>query len=194
MSNEILPPPFDRIPRSDQKHRTLANGETLFIQDSATTGLFYLVSGTIDLKRMTESGHSMTIHRARSGETFAEASVFSDRYHCTASAACESQLIEFTRSAIVTLLGTDIDFTRSMAARFAVQIQECRRRVELLSIRNADERILSALRDGLLLDNITSFAEIVGLAPETVYRTLKKLSDSGAITKTTRGVYKTHEE
>ena len=170
--------------------RELAYGETLFVQNSATTGLFYLVSGTIDLKRSTRSGHIVMIHRARSGDTFAEASLFSDTYHCTATAVCEVLVIECKRSAISQLLDRDIEFARSMASRFATQIQESRRRVELLSIRAADERILTALNDGLLVEDITTFAEIIGLAPETVYRTLAQLSREGRIVKTARGQYR----
>ncbi len=191
MSVEFLPPPLDQLTKSDRKHRSLASGDILFDQDSASTGLFYLVSGTIDLKRLTKDGHSIVIHRARSGDTFAEASVFSDNYHCTAMAVIESQIIECARSAISELLDTNVDFARSMAYRFAMQIQESRRRVELLSIRSADERILAALHDGLLVDNISSFAEVVGLAPETVYRTLGKLNKKGLIVKTARGIYRT---
>ena len=190
MSIDRLPPPLDRLDKSDLLRRELAYGETLFVQNSATTGLFYLVSGTIDLKRSTRSGHIVMIHRARSGDTFAEASLFSDTYHCTATAVCEVLVIECKRSAISRLLDMDIEFARSMASRFATQIQESRRRVELLSIRAADERILTALNDGLLVEDITTFAEIIGLAPETVYRTLAQLSREGRIVKTARGQYR----
>jgi len=189
MSIENLPPPLSRLEKCDQTRRTLEYGEALFVQDSSAAGLFYLVSGTIDLKRVTNTGHSVTIHRARAGDTFAEASIFSDIYHCTATAVCEVTVIECKRAAIARLLNTDIEFARSMASRFATQIQETRRRVELLSIRAADERILAALNDGLLVEDITTFAEIIGLAPETVYRSLAQLSQRGQILKTARGQY-----
>lgn len=189
MSIEKLPPPLDRLKKGDRARRTLEQRETLFVQDSATAGLFYLDSGTIDLKRVTHTGHSVTIHRARPGDTFAEASLFSDTYHCTATAACEAIVIECKRAAISRLLKTDIEFARSMASRFAIQIQEARRRVELLSIRAADERILASLNDGLLVDDIATFADIIGLAPETVYRVLAQLSNEGKIIKKARGRY-----
>jgi len=189
MSIDHLPPPLDRLDKGDRLRRELACGETLFVQNSATAGLFYLVSGRIDLKRSTRTGHSVMIHRAYAGDTFAEASLFSSTYHCTATAVCEVLVIECRRSAISLLLNTDIEFAQSMASRFASQIQESRRRVELLSIRAADERILAALNDGLLVEDITTFAEMIGLAPETVYRTLAQLSKAGAIDKTARGQY-----
>ena len=189
MSIESLPPPLNRVDKSDRVRRTLEYGEALFVQDSATAGLFYLASGTIDLKRATNTGHSVMIHRARSGDTFAEASLFSDTYHCTATAVCDAIVIECKRAAISRLLNTDIEFACSMASRFATQIQETRRRVELLSIRAANERILAALNDGLLVEDITTFAETIGLAPETVYRTLTQLSKKGHVEKTARGQY-----
>ena len=189
MSIESLPPPLNRVNKSDRVRRTLEYGEALFFQDSATAGLFYMISGTIDLKRATNTGHSVMIHRARSGDTFAEASLFSDTYHCTATAVCDAIVIECKRAAISRLLNTDIEFACSMASRFATQIQETRRRVELLSIRAANERILSALNDGLLVEDITTFAETIGLAPETVYRTLTQLSKKGHVEKTARGQY-----
>jgi len=49
--------------------------------------------------------------------------------------------------------------------------------------------MLIALNDGLLVENITAFAEINALAPETVYRTLAQLSKEGRIEKTARGQY-----
>ncbi|MFT5048091.1 MAG: CRP-like cAMP-binding protein [Porticoccaceae bacterium] len=121
----------------------------MFFQNNPTAGLYYLISRTINLKRSSSSGHSVIIHRAHAGDTFAEASVVSDTYHCTATALVESQLIECSRSAIESLFNSDLNFAKSMASRFARQMQQSRRRVELLSIRAADERILEAIGDGL---------------------------------------------
>jgi len=193
MSINELPSPLHQLGNNDRIRRTLEQGETLFVQDCPTVGLYYLETGIIDLKRTTNSGHSVMIHRARSGDTFAEASLFSDHYHCTATASCESHVVECRRSALMDLLNTDIEFARTMTARFAVQIQESRRRVELLSIRAADERILAALSDGLLVEDIATFADIIGLAPETVYRTLAQLTQSGRVVKSARGQYQQAE-
>jgi len=192
MSSDNLPPPLDRLASDERVMRTLAHDQRLFSQDSVPAGLFYLTSGAIDLKRVIRSGHSVLIHRARSGETFAEASLFSDAYHCTATAVGDAHVVECKRLVIQRLLNTDIEFCRLMMSRFAVQIQQTRRRVELLSIRAADERILAALADGLLIEDIATFAETIGLASETVYRALAQLSKKGLILKTARGQYQLH--
>ncbi len=189
MSDKCLPPPFNRLAGKDTPIRNLTGGETLFVQSKAAAGLFYLVSGVIDLRRLTQAGHSVLIHRARAKQTFAEASLFSQDYHCTATAVCDSVVIECKRAAVTALLHSDIEFSNAMASQFALQIQENRRRVELLSIREADARVLAALGDGMLVDEITTFADMIGLAPETVYRALAKLTGKGCVVKTARGRY-----
>lgn len=194
MSDENLPHPLNQLDKNFLVQRLLASNETLFNQDSPTAGLYYLSFGAIDLKRTTSSGHNVMIHRVRAGDTFAEASLFTDSYHCTATASCKSMVIECQRSAITSLFDTDIEFSRTMIERLAVQLQESRRHVELLSIRAADQRILAALNDGLLIDDITTFAEIIGIAPETAYRTLARLSQNGEIHKTARGQYRLNTE
>lgn len=190
MSIHPLPEPLDQI---DQKHlitRSFDRGDTLFTQFGVTRGLFFLVEGIVDLRRVTQSGHTMLIHRARSNDTFAEASLFFDQYHCTAIAAQRALVIECNRSAILDLMDGDARFSKAMAARFAAQVQTGRRRVELLSIRAADERILAALADGMMTEDIQSFAESIGLVSETVYRTLGALAREGRVAKTSRGNYR----
>ena len=190
MSNHQLPSPLDSLSKRDTCNIAVTQGETLFVQGGVTAGLYHLSTGAIDLKRTTETGHTVLIHHARSNSTFAEASLFSDHYHCTAYVAKDSELVLCKRSAILNLFDTDIDFARAMASRFASQIQISRRRVELLSIRSASQRILEALHDGLLFEDIASFADVIGLAPETVYRSLAKLTENGQVHKTARGQYR----
>lgn len=189
MSAEQLPGPFDRIELIHTKRIAIPSGGTLFFQGDATRGLFYLCAGAIDLKRVTSIGHNIIVHRAYAGEMFAEASLFTNQYHCTATATKDCEVVEFRRNVVIALLQNDLEFSRDVVSKFAMQIQESRRRIELLSIRSADERILTAINSGLLVDDISKLADLLGLAQETVYRALKKLVDRGQITKNARGKY-----
>lgn len=189
MSNNMLPEPLNQLSSDETSYRCLEAGETLFVHNGLTTGLFYLVTGVIDLTRSTEQGHNMIIHKARAGETFAEASLFSDVYHCTATAKVRCEVIQCERTSVLTMLRSNNEFMHRLMQRFATQLQDGRRRIELLSVRAADERVMMALVDGLLIGDIASFAETIGLAPETVYRSLAQLSKKGLITKTSRGHY-----
>lgn len=189
MSPTQLPPPLNLLAAKDAPARQFKAGETIFIQNAPTTGLYYLIKGKVDLHRTTPEGHSVLIHRARSEDTFAEASLFSEQYHCTATAAMDSLIVECSRAAISARLEQDAPFSLQLLNRFARQLQATRRQVELLSIKAADQRITAALQDGLLIDDINSFAHTIGLTPETVYRTLKQLNTAGIVAKTGRGKY-----
>ncbi|MEE9333114.1 MAG: Crp/Fnr family transcriptional regulator [Granulosicoccaceae bacterium] len=189
MSNIQLPDPFNRIEPAHKKQKKINTGEALFLQGSTTRGLFYLHSGAIELTRETSSGHSIVIHRAYEGAMFAEASLFTNLYHCTAIATKDTAVIECRRDIILNLLQNNLEFTRAVVLRFATHIQESRRHIELLSIRSADERVLSAINSGLLVDDISKLANLLGLAQETVYRALKRLVGKGQIIKNARGKY-----
>ena len=77
-----------------------------------------------------------------------------------------------------------------MCKRFAHQVQHTRARLELYSIRSADDRVLQAVVDGMLKDNVKSLAHEIGLSPEVVYRSLASLAKSGRIQKLGYGKYK----
>lgn len=187
-----LPDPFNKLDGKDCVAIELIKGSSLFKQHDKATGLFYLVTGAIVLNRSTEKGDSVVLHRAKAGDTFAEASLFSEAYHCTATATCDSQIIKCKRPAVLALFDTDTEFARALLARFAFQVQTSRRITELLSIKNATDRIMAALDDGLLQDDISEFADTIGLAHATVYRGLSQLADNGKIQKTNRGTYQSN--
>ena len=66
--------------------RSVAAGTTLFRLGDPTIGIFLLVEGSMRLVRVTSDGGAVTIHQARPGETFAEASLFAKLYLCDALA------------------------------------------------------------------------------------------------------------
>ncbi len=80
-------------------------------------------------------------------------------------------------------------FALALSARFAGQIQACRRRLELLAIRSADKRDYAGMAEGLLTGSVKSLAAEIGLTHEATYRALAKLTARGALVKTGRGTY-----
>ena len=76
-----------------------------------------------------------------------------------------------------------------MSERFSHQVQNARRHIEILSIRNAQERVYRAVVAGLLVGSVNALADEIGLSPETVYRSLAKLVNSGRIDKIGYGCY-----
>jgi CRP/FNR family transcriptional regulator, dissimilatory nitrate respiration regulator len=168
----------------------LAKGGHAFRQGDPARGLFAVVNGLIELRRITEEGVPVAIHKAGKGETFAEASLFSELYHCDAVAVEPSEIIMIKRSHVLELFGTDSAFAIALARRFAGQIQNYRRRIEILAIRNARERVYAGLTEGLMNTDIKGYASEIGLTHEAVYRALAVLVSEGRILKTGRGRYR----
>ncbi|MGE5506817.1 MAG: Crp/Fnr family transcriptional regulator [Actinomycetota bacterium] len=174
--------------RAGGGRRRLEAGATLFCQGDATFGLFAVVEGSVRLLRHGFDGGAITLHVARAGETFAEASLFSDVYHCDAVADGPALVAVIDKQAARALLATDTDFAMAFAARLARLVQGLRSQVELRDIRSAGDRIMAALSlragpDGSvrLAGSLKSFASEIGLTHEALYRALRRLEGRGAL-------------
>ena len=167
----------------------LDKGEFLFRQGDESQGLFYVVRGAVELRRTTEAGHEVLMFQAKTGDTLAEASLFHIQYHCDAIATESSEIIQCMRETLLRRFRTDISFALTMSKRFAAQVQSARMRHEVLSIRNAEERVYRAVVEGLLSSSVRSLANEIGLTAEVVYRALSSLSKAGRIKKMGYGRY-----
>lgn len=187
--NGMLPEIFDPLPQASLKAQILDKHEVLFRQNDDSFALFFLQTGSVQLVRHTMSGDEICIHRARSGETFAEASLFSKVYHCDAVCLDKAVVVAIEKRAVLAAMAENPAFAMAITARFASQIQFYRRRLELRSIRSAEERVLAAIADGLLSKSIKTLAAEIGLTHEASYRALAKLVKQGKLRKTAHGVY-----
>ena len=184
-----LPKPFDQLPETALRFVDAQQNELLFRQGDRTKGMYLLDSGAVELRRVTEAGDRLPIHQARSGETFAEASLFMERYHCDAVVIAPSRIVRFDKRMLLHAFERDPAFALEMASRFAHQVQAYRRRLEILAIRGAEQRVLNAVRDGMLKADISSFAAAIGLTREATYRALAALAGKGRLVKRGRGQY-----
>lgn len=185
----MLPKPFNQLTANDRRNHKVAKGGYAFRQDDKTQGLYFVLSGSVELRRYTQDGRHVIIHKASQGETFAEASLFSGNYHCDAIALQDSELVELDRRALLAKFQSEPDFAIAIAHRFASQTQGYRRKLEILGIRNAEERIYAAVCEGLLKNNLIDFATNIGLSHEAVYRGMARLVKQGRLKKTGRGQY-----
>ncbi len=184
-----LPDPLKRLPASAFQIRTIECENALFHQGESTRGLYFLLSGAVQLQRVTEAGHQIVVLKATPNETFAEASLFHRTYHCTAVATQYSEVIECSKTVVINRYREDSTFAYAMSERFAHQVQHTRARLELFSIRSADERVFRALVDGMLTGSVRSLADEIGLSSEVVYRSLASLTKNGRIKKIGYGKY-----
>lgn len=168
--------------------RKVATGTALFRQDDTAFGVFRLVAGRIRLVRVTPDGVRTTMHVARPGELFAEAALFSERYHCDAVAETDSVVQVYPKADLARYLKNDPRSLWAFTAELARRMQSLRARLELRQIRSAPQRVLQFLRlrcdkDGVLRvdGSLKHLAEEIGLTHEALYRALAALRQDGAI-------------
>lgn len=170
--------------------RRLEPGDALFRQGDASFGLFRLVTGCIALSRVTPGGDEVPMHVVRAGELFAEASLFSERYHCDAVASETCEVWVYPKGKLIRALRQDGDALWKFTAELAQRVQGLRARIEVGRIRSAPERVLQAMRlrcdaKGIWKPDTTlkRFAEEIGLTHEALYRALAALERDGCIAR-----------
>lgn len=72
--------------------RPLRKDEPLFLTGHPVRFMFLVVDGQVDLVRHRQEGALVLMTRASSGQVLAEASAYSDVYHCDGTAAESSRL------------------------------------------------------------------------------------------------------
>ncbi|MBI1779743.1 MAG: Crp/Fnr family transcriptional regulator [Proteobacteria bacterium] len=172
--------------------RTLAAGEALFRQGGAAFGIFAVEQGRVRLVRRTADDHEVTLHTARPGELFAEASLFSAKYQCEAVAPVASRVRVYPKLDVLAALREDPKLAERFLEALAHQVHSLRARLEARNIRSARERVLqhlalSAGPDGRtvpLPGSLMNLASEIGLSHETLYRTLAALERDRRIRRT----------
>ena len=186
--NHMLPNPYDLIPSSALRPVSGAIGDVVFHQGDPTHGLYVVQTGRVHLERVGPDGERFIIHRAQAGTSFAEASVFSEVYHCDAVCVEAGALIRIDKAAVLAAFA-DRAFARAYGRQAAQQIQAQRQMLEIVGIRRAEDRVMAGLVAGLLDGSVVEFAARLQLSHEATYRTLRKLVQDGRVTNPARGIY-----
>jgi CRP-like cAMP-binding protein len=170
--------------------KTVPAGGMVFRQGDRSRGIFLLLSGSVRLQRTTPDGTAVTLHQVRSGETFAEASLFGDRYHCDAVAETECRVGRYPKAGLATALRGDPESMWRFAAELARSLQHLRSRYELRQIRSAPERVVQFLRLQCDADGgyappgtLRDLAGELGMTQEAMYRALASLERNGRLTR-----------
>ena len=189
----MLPHPLNLLPPSALTLKLLRKGVPLFHRNDPAKALYHVNIGIVHLLRYTRNGDEVIVHRAHGNEGFGEAALFSPVYHCDAVTAADTELVCIDKAAVLELMKADPNFAIAVSAHFAAQIQNYRRRLEILAIRDARDRVFAAVADGMLDGNIKLVAAQIGLTHEAMYRALSSLVRTGRLIKTGRGCYELKE-
>ncbi len=158
--------------------RRLPEGGLLFHRGDRIVSLFLVLEGTIELTRHQADGGMVVLQRASRNAILAEASVFSQRYHCDAFATSSSVVLVVPMSGVRTSLVQSSEFAEAWSEYLAHEVQEARLRSEILSLRTVARRL-----DAWLLSHgermpakgeWKPLAQQIGVSPEALYRELAR--------------------
>ena len=169
---------FDRLHCLNPTEREFTSGAFLFRRGDEVSVLHLLVAGEAHLVRHRADGGRLVLQRALPNTLLAEASVFSDRYHCDCVAVMPTRTLAVARSAVRALLAAESGFAKAWALHLAHELQTTRLRAELLSLRTVRERLDAWLAwhgdDLPPRGTWTTIASEIGTSPEALYRELAK--------------------
>lgn len=174
---------------------SLDKGEILFHQGDPVRGFYFVLRGQVQLSVSTAEGAEKVVEIVTAGESFGEAVVFDGlRYPVTSTALVATDLLGVSSEAVLDLLDRDPSFARRMLANMAVRLRRLIRDVESYSLRSGIQRVVGFLlheaigeegngpeRTVLLPTSKQVLASRLNIAPETLSRILRDLSEDGLI-------------
>ena len=166
----------------------------VFRQGDPVRAVFLVLQGEVRLSRFARDGSEIALHRAGSGDFFAEAALNTPRFRCNAIASQESAILAFPAGKIRALLARDPEFAGQWVALLTRQLHAARARVERLALKSAAERVLHYLHtegkgprcEVALAGSLKDLARELGLTHESLYRTLARLEQDGVLVRTDR--------
>ena len=165
------------LSRGDPR-QTQAPSGYLFHQGDPVQAVFVVETGLIELTRHLPDGTSIILQRAQSRTVLAEASVYSDTYHCSALIAEPTVAWHWPKHTFAQYIKDDEAFAAMWAAHLAREVQSARYRSEILSRKTVADRL-----DGWLVwqgnalppkGQWKAVAAQIGVSPEALYRELAK--------------------
>lgn len=168
---------------------SIATGRPVFRQGDQVRWLYRVSKGRVRLSRVLARGTEIVLARVTAGDVLAEASVFSSRYHCNATAETPCEFLRYAMKDVLALMAAQPQAAIAYSAYLAHELMDLRTTVEVRAIRRADERLLTWLRlrasgSPAVFDGAgvwPSIAKQIGLSGESLYRALSSLERSGRL-------------
>lgn len=172
--------------------RAYRPGDAIITEGDPAEGFFLILSGQVKVYKLSLDGKEQVLHFVGPDEIFAEVPVFSGgSYPAHADALRESSLLFFPRQAMRRLLAKDPTLAMNLLADLSRRLRQLTKLVENLSLKESPARLaayllhmnteLRQLEEVELDVTKGQLATLLGTTPETLSRTLKKLSETGII-------------
>lgn len=175
---------FSSIHRFDE-------GELIFQEGAEATGFYIVLSGKIQIYKISREGKEMILHLFGPGEMFAEVPIFSGipKYPANSLCMAPSEVLYIQGEPFRKLVMEHPDIALSILMVFAKRLHEFSEIIEDLSLRTVDSRLAKYLLSvsenspdkAVIQIHKKTLASILGTIPETLSRTFKKLSNDQLI-------------
>jgi CRP/FNR family transcriptional regulator, dissimilatory nitrate respiration regulator len=157
--------------------REFGAGEPVFHAGDKVLSMFFVRCGRADLIRYTGHGLRMALQRAGPGAVLAEASAWSEVYHCDAVAAEPCRLAVLSRSTFRKRLSTQPALAEVWARSLARAVQSARLQAEIRSLPRVADRLDAWLGEGNRLPEKGRWQEVaadLAVTREALYRELSR--------------------
>lgn len=170
------------------KLKSFAKGGIIFHLGEQAESIYKIVTGEVHLYRHNQDGKRVLLHRAYDNQFFAEASLNSDCYHCTAVSMKPSTIQIINADKMLLELNNNAQFSTAWIAHLSSELRRQRASVERLHIKSAEDRLRHyILTEGTawgelqLQGTISELSEILGISREALYRTLSSMEKKGVL-------------
>ncbi|HAZ13613.1 MAG: hypothetical protein A2X86_13860 [Bdellovibrionales bacterium GWA2_49_15] len=181
-------------------------GTTLFFEGTPNYGLFEVCSGKIKISKLTSNGSCTIVDIAASGDTIGLNSILAQQlYSTTAEAVEDSVVCFFDKNFFTSSALKEKAIVINIIDRLSKEIHNSTNRISSLSQKNVREKLAELIltlsenyggNDGdsntEKLDILLSrdeMASMIGVAKETLIRTLSDFKDEGLITQKGKYLY-----
>jgi CRP-like cAMP-binding protein len=142
--------------------------------------MYWVTQGRVHLQRHTPQGTTLVLQNAGTNSILAEASAYSDKYHCDALVVEPTQLAVVDKSDFLAALDEEPILARAWSCLLANSVQAARMRAEIRSLPTVTSRLEAWLEQGNVLPqkgHWQSLAAELSVSREALYRELARRRD-----------------
>ncbi len=126
--------------------KTLTKGDYLFHEGGPSSGFYVVQAGAIDVHRVNAAGKEQVIHVFRAGESFAEATLATERgYPAEARAVEASQVLHIQKAGFIALLRKQPELALRMLGAMSGHLRVLVGQLEDLTLRDVETRLANWL-------------------------------------------------
>lgn len=163
----------------------------IFSEGDEARGFYITQSGTVKIYKLSASGREQVIHLIGRGEAFGEVALFAGTtYPASAAALTAARTLFFPKKAFLDLIAAQPTLALNMIGTLSLRLRGFARLVEALTLKDASARLAAYLLDlgreqaspRLTLPVAKAqLAAQLGIAQETLSRSLRRLREAGVL-------------